>query len=104
MLDDLPSAGREHVDARYRVLKDAVEGRRALRKVAGKVQADMYISTLRSDVEGIGGELDLIVRRPSRSTMRLHHLGDAFASPPEAMRFCSPKPAVAKRTSARSRA
>jgi transcriptional regulator with XRE-family HTH domain len=69
---------------------------RALRQAAGKAQADiatalrikqpsvskienqldMHLSTLRSYVEAIGGELDLIVRLPTRAPMRLHRLGD----------------------------
>jgi transcriptional regulator with XRE-family HTH domain len=64
---------------RYRELKQEVEGLRELRRIAGKAQldiatalnikqpsvskiekqADMVLSTLRSYVEAIGGELDL---------------------------------------------
>ncbi len=122
MLDTLPTASRERVDARYRDLKAEVEGLRALRKVAGKAQADiaaalhikqpsvskiekqadMYISTLRGYVEAIGGELELIVRLPSHPAMRLHHLGDVFVAPPAAARSRSPRPATARRASARA--
>src|ERR1700683_3981978 len=111
MLDTLPKAGRERVDARYLELKAEVEGLRALRKVAGKAQADvaaalhvkqpsvskiekqadMYISTLRSYVEAVGGELELVVRLPSHPVMRLLHLGDAFDTPPAAARSHSPR-------------
>src|SRR5919201_580259 len=86
MIDALPKERRERVDARYRELKDEVESLRELRKAVGKAQAeiaaslkikqpsiskiekqtDMYLSTLRSYVEAMGGELDLIVRLPSR--------------------------------------
>ena len=96
MIDALPKQRRERVDARYRELKDEVESLRELRKAVGKAQAeiaatlkikqpsiskiekqtDMYLSTLRSYVEAIGGELDLVVRLPSRRAMRLRRLGD----------------------------
>jgi transcriptional regulator with XRE-family HTH domain len=99
MLDALPKQRRERVNARYRELKDDVEGLRELRKVAGKAQADiaaalkikqpsvskiekqtdMYLSTLRSYVEAIGGELDLVVRLPSRRAMHLHRLGEVLS-------------------------
>jgi len=122
MLDTLPKESRARVDARYRELKAEVEGLRALRKVAGKAQADiaaalhikqpsvskiekqadMYISTLRSYVEAIGGELELIVRLPSRPAMRLHHLGDAFVAPPVRAQPRSPRSATGKRVSART--
>ena len=99
-LDDvvaaLPEARRAKVEARVLELKDQVEGLGELRRVAGKAQveiasilkvkqpsvskiekqADMYLSTLRSYVEAIGGQLDLIVRLPSRTPLRLERLGD----------------------------
>jgi len=99
-LDDvvaaLPEARRARVEARAQELKDQVEGLGELRRVAGKAQveiasvlrvkqpsvskiekqADMYLSTLRSYVEAIGGQLDLIVRLPSRAPLRLERLGD----------------------------
>lgn len=73
-----------------------VEGLRALRQIAGKgqadvaaalnikqpsvskieKQADMHISTLRSYVEAVGGELELTVRLPKRRAVRIHALGD----------------------------
>jgi len=122
MLDILPKASRERVDAPYREFKAEVEGLRALRKVAGKAKADIaaalhikqplvskieqqvdrYVSTLRGYVEAIGGELGLILRLPSHQVMRLHNLGNAFIAPSGAMRFRSPRPATAKRTSARA--
>jgi len=100
MIDALPKQRRERVDARYRELKDEVESLRELRKAAGKAQAeiaatlkikqpsiskiekqtDMYLSTLRSYVEAIGGELDLVVRLPSRRAMRLHRLGEMLSA------------------------
>ena len=79
-----------------------VEGLRELRRIAGKgqadiasvmqinqpavskseKQADMYISTLRSYVEALGGELELTVRLPKRPVLRIHHLGDAPSAMP----------------------
>lgn len=73
-----------------------VKGLRALRRIAGKAQADvaaalnikqpsvskiekqadMHISTLRSYVEAVGGELELTVRLPERPAVRIHDLGD----------------------------
>jgi hypothetical protein len=44
----------------------------------------MYLSTLRSYVEAIGGELDLVVRLPKRPALKLQHLGDMSKSSPEA--------------------
>lgn len=72
-----------------------VEGLRELRQLAGKGQADiasalnikqpsvskienqtdMYLSTLRSYVEAIGGELELTVKLPEQPVLRIHHLG-----------------------------
>ncbi len=76
--------------------KQEVEGLRALRQIAGKGQADvasalnikqpsvskiekqsdMYLSTLRSYVEAIGGQLELIVKLPTRPTITVQCLGD----------------------------
>lgn len=105
-LDDviagLPEERRERVEARFQELKQEVEGLRELRRVAGKAQADiasalkikqpsvskiekqadMYLSTLRRYVEAMGGELDLVVRLPSRPPLRIQHLGDVSAKPP----------------------
>lgn len=98
----LPRERRAKIDARYQELKDEVEGLRELRQVAGKAQAeiasvlkikqpsvskmekqaDMYLSTLRSYVQAIGGELDLIVRLPKRPALRLQYLSDAFKPEP----------------------
>src|SRR5216683_7085326 len=96
VIDAIPKRRRERIDARYRALKDEVESLRELRKAAGKAQADvaatlrikqpsvskiekqadMYLSTLRSYVRAIGGDLELIVKLPSRPAIRLQHLGD----------------------------
>jgi transcriptional regulator with XRE-family HTH domain len=99
----LPKQRRARIDARYRELKDEVESLAALRKAAGKAQTDlaailkikqpsvskiekqtdMYLSTLRSYVEAIGGELDLIVRLPARRAVRLNRLGDVLDGSPK---------------------
>lgn len=80
-------------------LPQNVDGLRALRQIAGKgqadvaaalnikqpsvskieKQADMHISTLRSYVEAVGGELELTVRLPKRPAVRIHALGEAAA-------------------------
>ncbi|WP_456115071.1 XRE family transcriptional regulator [Sphingobium soli] len=92
----LPEARRARVEARAQELKEQVESLSELRRVAGKAQveiasalnvkqpsvskiekqADMYLSTLRSYVEAVGGQLDLIVRLPSRAPLRIERLGD----------------------------
>lgn len=106
VIAELPKASRERIDARYRDLKEEVESLRQLRKAAGKAQADiaaalkirqpsvskierqadMYLSTLRSYVQAIGGELELVVHLPSRPALHLHNLGDILpeskSSPP----------------------
>lgn len=106
-LDDviaaLPAERRAGIDSRFEELKAEVEGLGELRRVAGKAQAeiasilkikqpsvskmekqaDMYLSTLRSYVEAVGGHLDLIVSFPSRAPLRIERLGDV-ATPPRA--------------------
>jgi transcriptional regulator with XRE-family HTH domain len=103
VIADLPADRQARIDARYREMKDEVEGLRELRQAAGKAQADiatalnikqpsvskiekqtdMYLSTLRSYVQAIGGELDLIVRLPKRRALRLQRLSDAFKPVPK---------------------
>lgn len=123
-LDDviaaLPEPRRARVEARAQELKEQVESLSELRRVAGKAQveiasalnikqpsvskiekqADMYLSTLKSYIEAIGGELDLIVRLPSRAPLRIERLGDmaigGVAKPSKAVakRRARPKAAV----------
>src|SRR5580698_4080366 len=122
VMDALPAERRERVEARYRELKNEVESLRQLRKVAGKAQADiaaalhikqpsvakiesqadMYLSTLRSYVEAIGGELELIVRLPSRPAMRLQRLADVFVAPRTEARLRAARPGTVKRASTRA--
>ena len=76
--------------------EDEVESLRELRQVAGKAQAeialalnikqpsvskiekhaDMYLSTLRSYVEAVGGELDIVVKLPASPPVTLRSFGD----------------------------
>lgn len=92
----LPLDQRARSDARDAELTQDVKGLRALRQIAGKAQADvaaalkikqpsvskiekqadMHVSTLRSYVEAVGGELELTVRLPKRPAVRIHALGD----------------------------
>jgi transcriptional regulator with XRE-family HTH domain len=97
ILDALPKERRQRVEARYRELKNEVESLQELRAAAGKAQAeiatalnvkqpsvskiekqtDMYLSTLRNYIKAMGGELDLVVRFPSRPAIHILRLGDA---------------------------
>src|SRR3546814_6626492 len=90
IIAEMPPERQADVEARYQVLKQEVEGLRELRLIAGKAQADiatalnikqpsvskiesqadMYLSTLRSYVEAIGGQLELIVKLPTRPAFR----------------------------------
>lgn len=96
IITELPLEEQAEIEARYQVLKQEVEGLRELRQIAGKAQADiatalnikqpsvskiekqadMYLSTLRSYVEAIGGKLELIVKLPTRPAFTIQHLGD----------------------------
>lgn len=96
VLDSLPKARRDRIEARYQTLKSEVESLQALRKAVGKAQievattlhisqpsvskiekqADMYISTLRNFVTAIGGDLDLVVRFPHQPPIHLNSLGE----------------------------
>ncbi|PZO02465.1 MAG: XRE family transcriptional regulator [Hyphomicrobiales bacterium] len=93
---ELPPERQAEIEARYQVLKQEVEGLREMRQIAGKAQediatalnikqpsvskiekqADMYLSTLRSYVEAIGGKLELTVKLPGRPDLRLQGLSD----------------------------
>ena len=112
MIGGLPKQRRARIDARYREIRDEVESLRELRKAAGKAQAeiattlgikqpsvskiekqtDMYLSTLRSYVEAIGGELDLVVRLPAHRPLRLPRLGEALSPSAQSAPSASRKP------------
>lgn len=116
VLADLPAGRRARIDADYRAKKAEIESLGELRRVAGEAQADvasalkikqpsmskiekqtdMYLSTLRSYVQAIGGELDLVVRLPRRPALRLQHLSDAFKPVPVPV----PGPRATRRTRA----
>jgi len=101
ILTSLPRDRQDKIEARFQELRQEVESLRELRQIAGKVQAeiaaklhikqpsvsriekqtDMYLSTLRSYVEAIGGKLELVVHLPSRPPLRLQQLGDVFPEP-----------------------
>jgi hypothetical protein len=96
VIASLPKARRDSIDARYQALKAEVESLQALRKAAGKAQisiastlkisqpsvskiekqTDMYLSTLRSYISAIGGDLDLVVRFPRQPPIHLSGLGE----------------------------
>jgi hypothetical protein len=102
VIAELPPERRERVGTRYQELKGEIEGLRELRELAGKAQADvasalkikqpsvskiekqadMYLSTLKSYVEAVGGKLELIVKLPSRPALRLDRLGDVTPDQP----------------------
>ncbi len=96
VIASLPAEEQAAIEARYQELKQEVEGLRELRELAGKAQievatalnikqpsvskiekqADMYLSTLRSYVEAVGGKLELTVKLPARPALTLQSLGD----------------------------
>jgi DNA-binding XRE family transcriptional regulator len=118
----LPEARRARVEARARELIEEVESLSELRRMAGKAQveiaaalrvkqpsiskiekqADMYLSTLRSYVEAIGGKLELVVRLPSRAPVRIEHLGDVAPSGSGGPRKVAAKRQTRSRVTARS--
>lgn len=119
----LPKARRARIEVRAQELIEEVESLSELRRAAGKAQveiasalnikqpsiskiekqADMYLSTLRSYVEAIGGQLELIVRLPSRTPLRIESLGDvALGTAPESRKAAvkrSAKPKAIARAS-----
>jgi DNA-binding XRE family transcriptional regulator len=96
IIAELPAEEQAAIETRYQEMRQEVEGLRELRQIAGKAQADiasalhikqpsvskiekqadMYLSTLRSYVEAIGGKLELTVKLPARPLLRLERLGD----------------------------
>src|ERR1700679_3535943 len=102
VIASLPRDQQEQIEARYDELRQEVEGLRELRQIAGKAQldiaaalnikqpsvskiekqADMYLSTLRSYVEAVGGKLELVGKLPRRPALHFPHLGDATDSVP----------------------
>jgi len=96
VLDALPPKRRAAHERRFKELVDEVESLKELRRLSAKSQVriakklrisqpavskiekqtDMYLSTLRSYVEAIGGELDVIVRLPNHAPLRVRSLKD----------------------------
>lgn len=113
VLASLSAERRDRVETQFRELKNEVESLQELRRAAGKAQADiasalnikqpsvskiekqadMYLSTLRSYVEAIGGRLDLVVTLPARPPVRLQRLADVTAEPGRAKRERAPSEA-----------
>jgi DNA-binding XRE family transcriptional regulator len=100
VLDALPPKRRAELDRRFKELVNEVESLKELRRISAKSQAkiaetlkisqpavskiekqtDMYLSTLRSYVEAMGGELDVIVRLPNRAPVKVMSLEDVASS------------------------
>lgn len=100
VLAALPPKRRAEIDRRFEELVNEVESLRELRRVSEMSQAkiaetlkisqpavskiekqtDMYLSTLRSYVEAMGGELDVIIRLPNRAPVRVKSLEDVTSS------------------------
>jgi len=100
VLDALPPERRAEIDRRYEEIVNEVESLKELRRLSKLSQAeiaetlkitqpavseiekqtDMYLSTLRSYVEAMGGELDVIVRLPDRGPVKIKSLEDVTAS------------------------
>lgn len=94
----LPKTRRDRIDKRYIELQREVENLAVLREVAGKAQtevaaalkitqpsvskvekqADMLLSTLRSYVHALGGDLEFVVRFPKQEPLRLAGFGEVF--------------------------
>ena len=97
VIASLPQAERAMIKARARELIAEEMSLQDLRKAIGKTQtaiakrlkvgqdavskletrSDMYISTLRSVLEAMGGELELVARFPDRPPVRIQELGAA---------------------------
>lgn len=101
ILADLPPERQGRIDARYRELRQEVASLAEIRRLAGWLQADvanalnvkqpsvskiekqgdMVLSTLRSYVEAIGGELELTVKFAKGPALQLLHFDDASQPP-----------------------
>ena len=95
VIASLPEAERARIEARARELIAEEMSLQDLRRAIGKTQtaiarrlkvgqdavskletrSDMYVSTLRSVLKAMGGELELIARFPDRPPVRLQKLG-----------------------------
>jgi len=115
VLESLPKSRRAKIDRRYRELRDEVESLQQLRRAAGRAQidvaatlrikqpsvskiekqTDLYLSTLRSYVEALGGKLELVVRLPAHRPLTIRQLGKVTGGVP------APAPAARSRRSRR---
>lgn len=103
VIGSLSPERQARLSGRHQELRQEVQGLRELRKLAGKAQsemavvlrvkqpsvsklerqADMYLSTLRTYVEALGGQLELVVRLPDRPLLRLSTISELMdAQPP----------------------
>jgi DNA-binding XRE family transcriptional regulator len=100
VIDALPADERAEIDRRFEEMVNEVESLKELRRLSELSQAkiakslrisqpavskiekqtDMYLSTLRSYVEAMGGELDVIVRLPNRAPVKIRSLEDVTGS------------------------
>lgn len=100
ILKSLPPKQRTAVNKRYEDLVNEVESLKELRKISEVSQArlaelleisqpavskierqtDMYLSTLRSYVEAVGGELDVIIRLPRHGPVKIKSLEDVSST------------------------
>ena len=46
----------------------------------------MYLSTLRSYVEAVGGKFELTIKLPQGPALRIHHLGEGGVGPQKSAR------------------
>lgn len=118
VIDALPKSRRVRIDRRYRELRDEVESLQQLRRAVGRAQTDiaaalrikqpsvskiekqtdLYLSTLRSYVEALGGKLELVVRLPAHRPLRIRQLGQVTGSTSSSGRARPPRRNRPKRT------
>ncbi len=102
VIRSLPPGEQARIETSYQQLRQQVQSLQRLGQLAGKAQADvaaalrikqpsvsriekqtdMYLSTLRGYVEAPGGELELVVRFPHQSPLRLRSLTDMVCKLP----------------------
>ena len=97
MLDEFDEAGRARIEAKADAIIQEVEGLSELRKLMEARQtelaerlgigqdgisriehrSDMRLSTLRSYIEGLGGDLEIVAKLPEGRSVSLSRLGAA---------------------------
>ena len=103
ILAGLPLERRQRVLERAEVVREEVEGLRALRMLTEHTQAqiaatlgvkqpsvhkierqsDLYLSTLRRFIEAAGGTLELVVKLPGMAPVHLTGIGELTTLDPE---------------------